>query len=60
MLDSVGFFASAANRFMLAATMPSVRQIAFWDKVLVPVSRVLDNVTGHKLGKSIVAIWEPL
>ena len=60
MLDSVGFFASLANRCMLAARMPSTRQIAFWDKVLVPVSRVLDNVTGHKFGKSIVAVWGPL
>jgi 2-polyprenyl-3-methyl-5-hydroxy-6-metoxy-1,4-benzoquinol methylase len=60
MLDSFGFFASLANRFLLAATMPSARQIALWDKVLVPVSRVLDNVTGHKFGKSIVAVWAPL
>jgi SAM-dependent methyltransferase len=60
MLDSVGFFASLANRFLLAATMPSPRQIAFWDKVFVPVSRILDNVTGHKFGKSIVAVWAPL
>jgi hypothetical protein len=60
MLDSVGFFVSLANRFMLAARMPSPRQIAFWDKVLVPVSRALDNVTGHKFGKSIVAVWAPL
>lgn len=60
MLDSAGFFASLANRFMLAATMPSPRQIAFWDKALIPVSRVLDKVTGHKFGKSIVAVWQPL
>lgn len=60
MLDSVGFCASLANRFMLAATMPSSRQIAFWDKVLVPVSSILDNFTGHKFGKSIVAVWAPL
>jgi SAM-dependent methyltransferase len=60
MLDSVGFFASLANRFMLAATMPSPRQIAFWDKALIPVSRVLDKVTGHKFGKSMVAVWQPL
>src|ERR1700749_2478866 len=43
MLDSVGFFASLANRFLLAAAMPSSRQIALWDKVLVPASRLLDN-----------------
>jgi hypothetical protein len=60
MLDSLGFFASLANHFMLAASAPSRRQIAFWDKILVPVSRVLDNVTAHKFGKSIVAVWAPL
>ena len=60
MLDSVGFFASFTNRFVLAATMPSPWQIAFWDKALIPVSRVLDNVTAHKFGKSIVAVWAPL
>lgn len=60
MLDCVGFFASLANRFMLAAAMPSTRQIAFWDKVLVPLSRVLDKPTAHKFGKSIVAVWSPL
>jgi len=60
LLDSVGFFASLANRFLLAATTPTPVQIAFWDKVLVPVSRVLDNVTAHKFGKSIVAVWAPL
>ena len=59
MLDSVGFFASLANRFMLAAdaVTPADR---LWGKVLIPVSRVLDNVTGHKFGKSIVAVWAPL
>jgi hypothetical protein len=40
--------------------MPSPRQIAFWDKALIPVSRVLDNLTANKFGKSIVAVWAPL
>jgi SAM-dependent methyltransferase len=60
MLDSAGFFASLANRFLLAAAMPSPAQIAFWDRVLVPVSRVLDNLTAHKFGKTIVAVWSPV
>jgi len=60
MLDSAGFFASLANRLLLAAAMPSTRQIAFWDKVVVPVSRVLDNVAAHKFGKTIIAAWVPL
>ena len=52
MLDSAGFFASMANRFLLSAPLPSKRQIAVWDKLLVPVSRVLDRMTGYRFGKS--------
>ena len=57
MLDSAGFFASLANRLLLSSAMPSRRQIAVWDKVLVPISRVLDRVTCHRFGKTVVAVW---
>jgi SAM-dependent methyltransferase len=57
MLDSAGFFASLANRFLLAAAMPSERQIAFWDKLLVPLSRCLDPLLGYRFGKTVVAVW---
>jgi SAM-dependent methyltransferase len=60
MLDCAGFFASLANRLMLGAALPSKRQIAVWDRVLVPVSRHLDPVTGHKFGKTAVAVWRAL
>lgn len=58
MLDSAGFFASLANRLLLSAAEPSRAQIAFWDKILVPISRVIDGVTGHRFGKSVVTIWQ--
>jgi SAM-dependent methyltransferase len=56
MLDCVGFFASLANQ-VLRAAQPSRRQIAVWDKILVPLSRRLDPLTGHKFGKTAVAVW---
>lgn len=59
MLDCAGFFASLANAFLLAAALPSPRQIAVWDRVLVPISRSLDRATGHKFGKTVVAVWRP-
>jgi SAM-dependent methyltransferase len=59
MLDSMGFFASLANRVLLKSSMPTERQLAIWDKVLVPISRIaLDRLTGYKIGKSIVAVWQ--
>jgi SAM-dependent methyltransferase len=56
-LDSCGFFASAANRLLLKQSMPTLRQILFWDRVLVPLSRIFDPVLFHRFGKSVIAIW---
>lgn len=40
-LDSVGMIASLANKFILKKRMPSQQQIRIWDKVMVPMSRVI-------------------
>jgi SAM-dependent methyltransferase len=57
MLDSVGFFASLANRLVLRSATPSSGQIAFWDRALIPLSRRLDPCLGYRFGKSVLAIW---
>ena len=57
MLDAVGMLASAANRFLLRQATPSARQIRFWDRWLVPSSRVVDPILRHRLGKSVLGIW---
>ena len=56
-LDAVGMAASLANRLLLRASMPTDGQIKFWDRMLVPVSRVIDPVLARSIGKSVVAIW---
>ncbi len=56
-LDSVGYFASLANRLMLRQSMPTLNQIRVWDGVMVPVSKVLDPLLGYKAGKSVLCIW---
>jgi len=55
-LDSVGLAASAANLF-LRQSMPTKEQLRFWDRWMVPVSRVLDKILLHSIGKSIMAVW---
>ena len=57
MLDCAGFFASLANKVLLSAALPSKRQIAVWDKFLVPISCILDRAIGRSFGKTIVAVW---
>jgi SAM-dependent methyltransferase len=57
-LDSAGVLASAGNRLFLKQADPVLRQILFWDRFLVPISRVLDPLTFYAVGKSVLAIWE--
>lgn len=56
-LDSVGFFASLANKMLLRQAMPTPRQIAFWDGVLVRASTWVDPILRHRAGKSVLGIW---
>jgi SAM-dependent methyltransferase len=56
-LDSVGLFASLANRLWLRKTLPSVANVRFWDAYLVPLSRWTDILFSRWFGKSIVMIW---
>jgi SAM-dependent methyltransferase len=57
MLDSVGFFASLANRLLLKSPLPTAREVAVWDRAMVPLSRALDPVLGYRFGKSVIAVW---
>jgi len=57
-LDSVGLLASLANRLLLRSAQPSLRQVLFWDRVLVKSSRLIDPLLCYSLGKSVVGIWQ--
>lgn len=56
-LDCAGVFLSFANRLLLGQDLPSPRQIQTWDNYVVPISRVLDPVFGHHVGKTLVGVW---
>lgn len=56
-LDAAGFFASLANRLVLRAPRLSPPQVRFWDGTLVPASRILDPLVGHRFGRSLLAVW---
>jgi SAM-dependent methyltransferase len=57
-LDSAGLLASLGNRLLLRQSMPTPRQVAVWDRVLVRASEWLDPLTFGRLGKSVLAVWE--
>ena len=56
-MDCVGLLASLGNSLLLKASMPTQRQIRIWDDWMVPLSRCLDPILGHRLGKSILTVW---
>lgn len=57
-LDSLGCLVSAVNRLIIRSSQPSVHQIQFWDKALVPVSGLTDKILGRLFGRSVVMIWQ--
>jgi hypothetical protein len=56
-LDSVGVFLSLANVLTLRQSMPTKSQILYWDRVCVPLSRVIDRLCRGNVGKSVLAVW---
>lgn len=57
-LDSVGMIASYSNRMFLRQSVPTLSEIIFWDRVMIPFSRIIDPILRNSLGKSLVAIWK--
>ncbi len=57
-LDSVGQLTSLANRFVLRAPLPTPGQIRLWDRLLVPIARVLDPLLGYRFGRSVICVWQ--
>jgi SAM-dependent methyltransferase len=57
-LDSMGFFASLANRFLLKQSAPTKANIQFWDKGLIPLSKLTDVLTFNQFGKSLVGVFQ--
>jgi SAM-dependent methyltransferase len=56
-LDSVGLLASTANLLFLKQSMPTAAQIQVWDRWMVPVSRLIDPLLRHSIGKTVVGVW---
>jgi SAM-dependent methyltransferase len=56
-LDSTGYLLSLANRLILRQSTPTLEQIWFWDKYMIPLSKLIDPLWGFHCGKSILGVW---
>jgi SAM-dependent methyltransferase len=57
-LDSVGLLASLANKMFLRQSKPTSGQILFWDRVLIPLSRIFDPMVCRSVGRSVIIVWQ--
>jgi len=57
-LDSVGMATSLVNRLFLSQSMPTVGQIMFWDKQIIPIAKWLDRLIRYSFGRSLLGIWK--
>jgi hypothetical protein len=57
-LDAVGVLASSANRLLVQSSQPTMGQILVWDRLMVPLSRLIDPVFVWRFGKSLLAVWK--
>lgn len=59
-LDSVGLLATLGNHLVLRQSDPSLKQILLWDRFLVRASRLVDRLSFHLIGKSILGVWKKI
>lgn len=55
--DSVGFVLSLGNRLLLRRSMPTEKQVAFWDRRVIPISRITDRLLSPLVGRSVIAVF---
>jgi 2-polyprenyl-3-methyl-5-hydroxy-6-metoxy-1,4-benzoquinol methylase len=58
--DSVGYFAALMNKRFLRQKYPTLKQVKFWDKWMVPLSKIKDHLLFHSFGKSIIGVWKKI
>ena len=55
-LDTIGVLASLANRLFLKQNNPDLKQIKFWDRLIIPCSILADRLLFFSYGKSILTV----
>jgi len=57
-LDSLGVTLSFVNKIFLKQGSPTIKQILFWDRIIVPISMFIDKIVFNTFGKSLVGVWK--
>tara|TARA_B100000989_G_scaffold298354_1_gene287252 strand:- start:19130 stop:19831 length:702 start_codon:yes stop_codon:yes gene_type:complete len=50
-IDLIGLFESAANKILQKSSSPKLKQVLFWDRFLIPISRLVDRLIDINMEK---------
>ena len=56
-LDSAGLILSFGNKLVMRQATPRTSQIRFWDRRIIPLSKIIDPCIGYSFGRSLVGIY---
>lgn len=56
-LDGPGMLLNLGNRLLARQADPKPAQILVWDRLFVPMARILDPILGYRVGRSLLAVW---
>jgi len=55
-MDSIGLLLSLGNKIALRKAAPTIDQITFWDRNIIPLSRLIDKLVLRSFGRSLIAV----
>ncbi|MDX9749892.1 MAG: class I SAM-dependent methyltransferase [Flavobacteriales bacterium] len=55
-LDCLGALLSLGNKLLLRNSAPTMAQVLFWDRTIVPMSRVVDPLMFRSFGRSLISV----
>lgn len=56
-LDAPGLLLNLGNRLLSRQSLPTRGQILLWDRLFVPLARVIDPLLGYHVGRSLLVVW---
>lgn len=56
-MESAGIFLLMINKFLFRRRYPARITVRFWDRIMIPISKLADRITRHTVGKTIIGIW---
>lgn len=57
-LDSLGCALSFGNRLFTQQSQPKLKQLLFWDRCIIPISRWIDPILSNFFGRSVIVVWQ--